>query len=311
MTGGRVVVLGLTGRNFAAGMSGGIAYVLDMAHSFAHKVNTQGIELGKVNDPKEIAELRSMIEEHRHYTGSEIADRVLRDFHRMLPMFVRVMPLDYKRVLETEAARVAEEKKRQSVIDLIPSQTASHVDLIATGYDPTLPVDTNIFNISTSQLVSRPTSPKPHEPAVVDLEDATPDETANKARVNKLDKTRGFMKYKRLEESKRPIRKRVKDWKEISVRLTTNELEHQTARCMDCGIPFCNSGCPISNLIPSWSNLVFKNQWKEAYESLSRTNPLPEVTGRVCPAPCEGACVVGLNGDPVGIKSIEVSVVSP
>jgi len=315
MTGGRVVVLGLTGRNFAAGMSGGVAYVLDMAHSFAPKVNKGTIELGPVKDPQEVAELRALIEDHRHYTGSEIADRVLRNFHRFLPMFVRVMPLDYKRVLEEEANRVAEEKKRQSVIDLIPSQTASHVDLIATGYDPSIPRSGNSLTLGSHspKLVTPEDSPrlKAAEPHIVDVEDAMVDDATTKDRMTKLDKTRGFMKYKRLNEAYRPPRKRVKDWKEISTRLTTRELKVQSARCMDCGIPFCQSdtGCPIANVIPKWNTMVFEDRWLDALNRLLKTNNFPEFTGRVCPAPCESACVLGINEAPVGIKSIECAII--
>ncbi|KAJ9100737.1 glutamate synthase [NADH] [Naganishia cerealis] len=305
MTGGRVVILGLTGRNFAAGMSGGIAYVLDTAHTFASKVNPEMVELGPVNDPAEIAELRSMIEDHRHFTGSKIAERVLRDFHRTLPKFVRVMPTDYKRVLEERAAREAEEKARQSVIDLIPSQTASQVDLAVTLESK----NQGLFGVS--RVPTPLAAHKPHEPSVVDLEDAMVDENTTKERMTKLDKTRGFMKYKRLGEAYRPARKRVKDWNEISTRLTEPELKVQTARCMDCGVPFCqsDSGCPISNIIPKWNDLVFKGQWKAALDRLLMTNPFPEFTGRVCPAPCEGACVAGINEQPVGIKSIECAII--
>lgn len=274
MTGGRVVVLGLTGRNFAAGMSGGIAYVLDMSHSFAPKVNMGTVELGKVSDPHEIAELRSLIEEHRHYTGSEVADRVLRNFHHFLPMFVRIMPLDYKRVLEEQAAAALEEKKKQSHIDLIPSTTASQVDLAATGFDPVLPGA--MANLRVQATETTPNSPR-LEPAVLDMEDAMLDEDQYRARANKLDKVRGFMKYKRLNEAYRPPRKRVKDWKEISTRLSEAELKQQTARCMDCGLPFCSAtnagaggGCPISNVIPKFNSLVFEGKWKEAWERLMR-----------------------------------------
>lgn len=301
MTGGRVVVLGTTGRNFAAGMSGGIAYVLDMAHTFAQKVNMEMVELGKVTDPKEIAALRGLVEDHRHYTGSEVADRVLKDFHHLLPLFVRVMPLDYKRVLEEAAAREKEEKMRQSVIDLVPSRTASQVDLASEGLE----------EILQPKLQMTP-SPKPkHEPSVGDLEDSLVDDATTKQRMHKLDKTRGFMKYKRLGEAYRPPRKRVKDWKEISTRLTESELKYQSARCMDCGVPFCQSetGCPISNIIPKWNDLVFKGQWQDALNRLLMTNNFPEFTGRVCPAPCEGACVLGINEQPVGIKSIECAII--
>ena len=99
-------------------------------------------------------------------------------------------------------------------------------------------------------------------PSLIDVEDSLIDDSTTKQRLNKLDKTRGFMKYKRLGEAYRPPRKRVKDWKEISTRLTESELKYQSARCMDCGVPFCQSdtGCPISNIIPQWNDLVFKGQ---------------------------------------------------
>jgi len=301
MTGGRVVVLGTTGRNFAAGMSGGIAYVLDTAHTFASKVNMEMVELGKVTDPREIAALRGLIEDHRHYTGSEVADRVLHDFHHLLPLFVRVMPLDYKRVLEEQATREKEEKIRNNAIDLVPSRTASQVDLASEGLE----------DILLPKEPATPTPPKRHEPAVADLEDSMVDDSTTKQRLHKLDKARGFMKYQRLNEAYRPPRKRVKDWKEISIRLTDNELKYQSARCMDCGVPFCQSdtGCPISNIIPKWNDLVFKGQWRDALNRLLMTNNFPEFTGRVCPAPCEGACVLGINEQPVGIKSIECAII--
>ncbi|KAI0950465.1 glutamate synthase [NADH], variant 2 [Taiwanofungus camphoratus] len=305
MTGGRIVVLGSTGRNFAAGMSGGIAYVLDTAHTFASKVNMEMVELGKVTDPREIAELRGLIEDHRHYTGSEVADRVLHDFHHLLPLFVRVMPHDYKRVLEEQAAKYKEEKMRQSTIDLVPSRTASQVDLASEGLaDILLPKE-------PLSLTNRSSSRTRVEPSVGDMEDSLVDDATTKQRLNKLDKTRGFMKYKRLTEAYRPPRKRVKDWKEISTRLTEEELKYQSARCMDCGVPFCQSdtGCPISNIIPKWNDLVFKGQWQDALNRLLMTNNFPEFTGRVCPAPCEGACVLGINEQPVGIKSIECAII--
>ncbi|KAH9951960.1 NADPH-dependent glutamate synthase [Amylocystis lapponica] len=306
MTGGRVVVLGSTGRNFAAGMSGGIAYVLDTAHTFASKVNMEMVELGKVSDPREIAELRGLIEDHRHYTGSEVADRVLHDFHHLLPLFVRVMPEDYKRVLEEQVARAKEEKMRQSAIDLVPSRTASQVDLASEGLEDLLsPKEPPSFQSSRSVSRTRV------EPSVGDMEDSLVDDATTKQRLNKLDKTRGFMKYKRLTESYRPSRKRVKDWKELSTRLTEGELKYQSARCMDCGVPFCQSdtGCPVSNIIPKWNDLVFKGQWQDALNRLLMTNNFPEFTGRVCPAPCEGACVLGINEQPVGIKSIECAII--
>jgi glutamate synthase (NADH) len=311
MTGGRVVVLGTTGRNFAAGMSGGIAYVLDMAHTFANMVNMGMVELGKVEDPKEIAELRSMIQDHRHYTGSEVANRVLHDFHHLISMFVRVMPLDYKRVLEENAAKAKLAKQRQSVIDLIPSRTASQVDLADAGIAGVLGSrDPLASAINTVKGEGAPYN-RLHEPSQIDIEDAMAEDTATREKRAKLDKARGFMKYKRLQEHYRPPRRRVKDWNELSTRLNDYELKYQAARCMDCGVPFCQSdnGCPVSNVIPKWNDLVFKDQWRDALNRLLLTNNFPEFTGRVCPAPCEGACVLGINEAPVGIKSIECAII--
>ncbi|THH29646.1 hypothetical protein EUX98_g4541 [Antrodiella citrinella] len=309
MTGGRVVVLGTTGRNFAAGMSGGIAYVLDTAHTFASKVNLEMVELGKVSDPREIAELRGLIEDHRHFTQSEVADRVLHDFHHLLPLFVRVMPLDYKRILDEQTAKAKEEKIRQSVIDLIPSRTASQVDLASEDIGEVLRA--NEPPPTPSIQTSRSSSKTRVEASMLDMEDSLIDDATTRQRAQKLDKTRGFMKYKRLTEAYRPPRKRVKDWKEISNRLTESELSYQSARCMDCGVPFCqsDSGCPVSNVIPKWNDLVFKGQWQDALNRLLLTNNFPEFTGRVCPAPCEGACVLGINEQPVGIKSIECAII--
>merc|ERR1711939_86722 len=126
-----------------------------------------------------------------------------------------------------------------------------------------------------------------------------------------LDKTRGFMKYTRRSEKYRNVKTRVKDWGELSSRLSDDELKVQSARCMDCGVPFCQSesGCPIGNIIPKWNDLVFKGQWQDAFYRLMKTNNFPEFTGRVCPAPCEGACVLGINEAPVGIKSIECAII--
>ncbi|KAN0061168.1 glutamate synthase [NADH] [Thecaphora frezii] len=304
MTGGRVVVLGSTGRNVAAGMSGGIAYVLDMNRDFASKCNTEMVELGPVKEPQDIAELRNLIENHRHYTGSTVADHVLRDFHHLLPRFVRVMPLDYKRVLEEEAARAAAEKKRSSHVDLLGtlSRHGSQVDV---SVSEDLPKDNAVDNVREVPAA------KPAEPAVVDVEDSMVDDETAKARLNKLDKTRGFMKYKRLGEHYRAPGKRIKDYKELSTRLTESELKYQTARCMDCGVPFCqgDTGCPISNVIPKWNDLVFKGQWRDALNRLLMTNNFPEFTGRVCPAPCEGACTLGVIEQPVGIKTIECAII--
>ena len=119
----------------------------------------------------------------------------------------------------------------------------------------------------------------------------------------------GFMKWSRVGPTRRPVPVRLRDWHEVYEPFSEDELRHQAGRCMDCGIPFCNNGCPLGNLIPDWNDLVYRESWREAIERLHATNNFPEFTGRLCPAPCEAACVLGINSDPVTIKQVEVEIV--
>ena len=120
-----------------------------------------------------------------------------------------------------------------------------------------------------------------------------------------MGKPTGFLEHQRLSEAYEPVDKRLKTYKEFVVRLTDEQASIQGARCMDCGIPFCNNGCPVNNIIPDWNDLVYRRSWRQALDTLHSTNNFPEFTGRVCPAPCEAACTLNINSDPVGIKSIE------
>jgi len=117
------------------------------------------------------------------------------------------------------------------------------------------------------------------------------------------------MKHGRELPVRRPVPVRLKDWKEVYEEFPDERLQTQASRCMDCGIPFCNQGCPLGNLIPDWNDLVYRDRWHEAIERLHATNNFPEFTGRLCPAPCEAACVLGINQDPVTIKQVEVSII--
>ena len=119
----------------------------------------------------------------------------------------------------------------------------------------------------------------------------------------------GFLNWKRATPKRRPIPVRVTDWREVYEPFDASELNHQAGRCMDCGIPFCNNGCPLGNLIPDWNDLVYRGHWRDAIERLHATNNFPEFTGRLCPAPCESACVLGINQDPVSIKQVEVEII--
>jgi glutamate synthase (NADPH) small chain len=122
-------------------------------------------------------------------------------------------------------------------------------------------------------------------------------------------KPTGFIEIRRSKPHARPIELRVRDWQEVYLPDSEAEVQQQGARCMDCGIPFCHQGCPLGNLIPEWNDLVYRDRWQTAIERLHATNNFPEFTGRLCPAPCEGSCVLGINDDPVSIKHIEVSIV--
>ena len=119
----------------------------------------------------------------------------------------------------------------------------------------------------------------------------------------------GFLKWDRQTPKRRRIPVRVQDWKEVYEPFPVDELTRQAGRCMDCGIPFCNNGCPLGNLIPDWNDLVYRRNWRDAIERLHATNNFPEFTGRLCPAPCESACVLGINSDAVTIKQVEVEII--
>src|SRR5258706_5206640 len=124
-----------------------------------------------------------------------------------------------------------------------------------------------------------------------------------------MGKVTGFLEFQRLEEAHQEPEQRKKHYREFIVRLTEDEAKVQGARCMDCGTPFCMSGCPVNNIIPDFNDLVYKEDWQRAIETLHSTNNFPEFTGRICPAPCEEACVLRINDDPVGIKSIEHAII--
>jgi len=119
----------------------------------------------------------------------------------------------------------------------------------------------------------------------------------------------GFLKWSRETPTRRPVPVRLRDWKEVYEPFPADKLALQAGRCMDCGIPFCNNGCPLGNLIPDWNDLVYRDHWRDAIERLHATNNFPEFTGRLCPAPCEAACVLGISADPVTIKQVEVEIV--
>ena len=305
MTGGRAVVLSqLNSVNAFSGCTGGIIYCLTSDHdAFRSKINKDTIELSSLTDPVEIAFVKNLIKEHYNYTKSELAERILKNFNHYLTSFIKVLPTDYKKVLEKEAAAKKLEEAKA---------TAAYLNKLEGG--PCFENDATNGEVHALQngqkkralaVASHKASLK--EPKVADLEDSIQDADQLEKNMEKLDKIKGFMKYKLRHEVYRPSKSRTSDWKELSGPISKKDAKYQTARCMDCGVPFCTSdtGCPISNVIPKFNELVFKNQWKLALDKLLETNNFPEFTGRVCPAPCQGACTLGINADAVGIKSIE------
>ncbi len=124
-----------------------------------------------------------------------------------------------------------------------------------------------------------------------------------------MGKPTGFIEIHRKKHPTRPVPERIRDWREVYLPYPKSELEAQGARCMDCGIPFCHQGCPLGNLIPDWNDLIYRDRWHAAIDRLHATNNFPEFTGKLCPAPCEGACVLGINDSPVTIKSIEATII--
>src|SRR5262249_30312043 len=133
-----------------------------------------------------------------------------------------------------------------------------------------------------------------------------------------MSKATGFLQFRRTVAGSRPPGERLSDWREFHEPASDSLLHEQSARCMDCGVAFCHTGsivhgvtvgCPINNLIPEWNELVYRGQWRSAFDRLLQTNNFPEFTGRVCPAPCEGSCVLGINDSPVAIKTIEQAII--
>ncbi|KAJ6376078.1 hypothetical protein OIU77_000949 [Salix suchowensis] len=292
MTGGTVVILGKTGRNFAAGMSGGVAYVLDLDGKFKSRCNLELVDLDKVEEEEDIMTLKMMIQQHQRHTNSQLAREVLADFDNLLPKFIKVYPRDYKRVLANmkeesaskEAAELAAKEAAKNEAGLREKDAFEELKKLAAAS-----LNGKSNKVEEDESLKRPT------------------------RVNNAVKHRGFISYKREGVQYRDPNVRMNDWKEVVESSKPGPLLNtQSARCMDCGTPFChqeNSGCPLGNKIPEFNELVHQNRWREALDRLLETNNFPEFTGRVCPAPCEGSCVLGIIDDPVSIKNIECSII--
>ena len=274
MTGGRAIVLTeMHSVNAFSGATGGIIYCYcDNRDNFKSDINMDTIELDTIEED-DIAYIKKMVQEHFELTGSKRAEAILCNFNANVTKFVKVIPSDYKKVLAiAQRENTATEKNVQ------------YANGVSTSHKSTI-----------------------SEPQLQDLEDYIPEKKPAKKVAN-------FIKYRhKLPQMTIPPSERLKNWSEFQNGLSGKDIKTQASRCMDCGTPFCQSdlnyGCPVSNMIPQFNNFVARNEWELALKTLLSTNNFPEFTGRVCPAPCEGSCTLGISDDPVGIKSIERQII--
>eukprot|EP00054_Salpingoeca_dolichothecata_P011133 m.61909 g.61909 ORF g.61909 m.61909 type:complete len:2120 (+) comp19316_c0_seq1:250-6609(+) len=328
MTGGRVVILGPTGRNFAAGMSGGFAYVYDPKNQFEPNCNKELVRLDRVTSEEDEEELRVIVQQHRRFTKSSVARTLLNDWKKHVGYFVKVVPTAYERALKQLRSEEGEHAAKtlvrglSSTINIPPAKrTRRHSPPSNDMEDYGLLASKTNGHTNGNGIHSRDSglslgSRNGHNNTTASMSlDSSPAGSPPPARqivVAKPIKKRGFIEYERGAVSYRPATARVQDWKELLLEPEKKQLKTQAARCMDCGVPFCHqakTGCPLNNKIPEWNQLVYEGKWKEALASLLSTNNFPEFTGRVCPAPCEGACVLGIIEKPVTIKNIECSII--
>jgi glutamate synthase (NADPH/NADH) len=321
MTGGRAVILGSVGKNFAAGMSGGIGYVYDPDDKLAGLCNTEMVDVGPVVRPGDVAELKALIQQHRRYTKSPIAAQILKAWGASLKSFRRVMPREFRKIHE---APVELGKKQPPVLKALVTKSAAKVG--KGGGALSAPAGGGASKKKGGAAgegagTTSSATAAAEEPAAAgsgkDIEDfLAAKEKARPSSIQGAIKKKGFIAYARGAIGYRPAAERMADWKEIGKEVAPEVkgqlLKTQAARCMDCGVPFCHqtkTGCPLGNRIPEWNEYVYQGRWKEAYFALAATNNFPEFTGRVCPAPCEGSCVLGIIESPVSIKNIECSII--
>eukprot|EP00457_Paulinella_chromatophora_P000109 gb/GEZN01000109.1/.p1 GENE.gb/GEZN01000109.1/~~gb/GEZN01000109.1/.p1 ORF type:complete len:2201 (-),score=377.63 gb/GEZN01000109.1/:420-6077(-) len=323
MTGGRIVILGSVDENFAAGMSGGIAYVLAPdRRAFETKVNKELVQIESLWDKPLEGELnlvKGMLEKHVELTDSDIGRHVLGDWLLSHPPpLYRVIPKGYREIL----AKLKTEAAAEPVIVVKGSEQKMSMKTKKSN-KKVKKLKKNKKEFSTSAASAEQTNVF-DEKAIAAAEasiHALIDETLTKAAPKATDvpqpnSMRGFMTYDRAKPVQRDPSKRAHDWENIydkhDYELQETLFRTQAARCMGCGVPFCQStyGCPLGNKIPAFNHLVYEAEWKEALQTLELTNNFPEFTGSICPAPCEGACTMGATGSPaVTIKQIELAIV--
>ncbi|TMS36388.1 hypothetical protein L596_003563 [Steinernema carpocapsae] len=355
MTGGRVIVLGTIGRNFAAAMSGGLAFVYNPNRiiNLVPLINVATIDLDETTK-EDVAWIKQMVIGFVQETGSVVGQKCLDNWKDDGSDFLKIFPKDYKRVLkemEKEEAEANEKSKTSNTLQApTPGQRqrTSSMDMQISVL-PDIVRRKQMHNrkntvVSKQRRRKFSKSLRPvdyvgfelqediqeaaveREEEIIESDNDVSNETASESKhvvdiesivqprlpEEPLDKTRGFVKYRRQKIVYRPAEQRLKDWDEVTdYHAVRSNIREQAARCMDCGIPFCqgNTGCPLGNIIPKFNDYVFKKNWRQALEQLLQTNNFPEFTGRVCPAPCEGACCLGIGSPAVTIKGIECAII--
>jgi NAD(P)H-dependent glutamate synthase small subunit len=332
-------------------MSGGIAYVLDREGEFPAQCNTAMVALDPVAGEEDAAWLRATVDAFTQATGSAVGRGLLAAWPEAVASFVKVFPHEYRRALQEQEEEREKDQASLMDLDIRAAYAIDNTPAVPGMMNVVLPLEkleTDSEDEEEDETAQAKRSPRLLLPPVrtfippikvfetgtkhngdavtngngitngmngaKDIEDSIADlAMKKKKRETLLDKTRGFVKYKRETKLYRDPVERQEDWEEIfDFKNVRRGLKTQAARCMDCGVPFCHStshGCPLGNIIPKFNDLVFKSDWKEALKQLTQTNNFPEFTGRVCPAPCEGACVLGINEPPVTIKNIECAIV--
>lgn len=328
MTGGVAVILGKTGKNFGAGMSGGLAFVYDPSKSLGSMCNVDiASDLFPVAEEEDVALLKRLVTSHLEHTGSPIAKEILDNWDVSISNFTKVFPHEYKKALDDLNKLNLAKKEEAEVLANAEGDAFDTLRKMALSVVKDGPGINSSPKHIASPFTPR-TSDDPKEEFARLLRDASSglpvagrqpvwDEKRPKlVEGGPTQKQGGFMRYERDPLSYRPVDERLKDYDEVLAPsaggVTANLLNTQSARCMDCGTPYClnkETGCPLGNLIPEWNQLVWQGRWKEACDRLLATNNFPEFTGRVCPAPCEGSCVLGINQNPVTIKTMEVSII--
>ncbi|KAJ1362991.1 hypothetical protein KIN20_022733 [Parelaphostrongylus tenuis] len=326
MTGGRVIVLGSIGRNFAAAMSGGIAFLFNQGGPFIERINVATVDLDEPTDD-DLLFIREKIKQFIELTDSNLGQRILDNWQTESSKIIKVFPRDYKLVLkEQEEKKRLEEKEAAERDRLSHRKLSMDMQIAPTFIHKKKALARKVLTVAQRKRRSSK-NPRPQDFAGFqdDEQDASEDNDDDKSEndeellsdeemfnAKENANVRGFMKYDRQKKIYRPPEQRVQDWEEVydfeSVR---SNIREQAARCMDCGVPFCqgNTGCPLGNIIPKWNDYVFKKNWRQALEQLLQTNNFPEFTGRVCPAPCEGACCLAISSPAVTIKSIECAII--